>query len=114
MNNSKPSSASGMSGVGAATVRDLNAQEWSQAVIDELQHIQVATPPMKYIVPTRLSGSTGDKAHTHTSRPRQESSKPSGHNQRSTGQLDVPQRPQAGTMDSTATIDIVKQIPGGW
>lgn len=34
-----------MSGVGAATVRDLNAQEWSQAVIDELQHIQVATPP---------------------------------------------------------------------
>ncbi|KAK6526185.1 hypothetical protein TWF281_011220 [Arthrobotrys megalospora] len=123
-NTSKPSSG---------TVRDLNAHEWSQAVIDELQHIQVATPPIKEIGPASLSESMNNDNNTniHTSRPvsKQDASHPrrfpqepvestskhpASHNQRNNGQLEIPQRPQAGTMESTATIDIVKQIPGGW
>ncbi|KAF3161894.1 hypothetical protein TWF106_001051 [Orbilia oligospora] len=122
INNAKPSSASGISGVGAATTRDLDAHEWSQAVIDELQHIQVATPPTKGVCPSQLSDGLGNRGHMCSSQPRRFThnsgeiapKQESGYNQRNTSHQELHQRPQAGTMDSTATIDIIKQIPGSW
>ncbi|KAK6343765.1 hypothetical protein TWF730_011352 [Orbilia blumenaviensis] len=125
MSNSQPSntstSASGM--VGTRTVKDLNAHEWSQAVIDELQHIQVATPPMKDINSTLqyISESSGDRKNIRASHSKRLVAQESGestpqplYNQKTNSHLGVPQRPQAEQMESTATIDIVKQIPGGW
>ncbi|KAK6513249.1 hypothetical protein TWF506_009409 [Arthrobotrys conoides] len=116
MHNTKPSSASGMSRAEAATVRDLNAHEWSQAVIDELQHIQVATPPIKDVDSAQFSEGLGDSQPRRFAHESGEFTQKGqyGYNQRNAGQLEAPRRPQAGTMDSTATIDIVKQIPGSW
>ncbi|KAK6508045.1 hypothetical protein TWF481_006460 [Arthrobotrys musiformis] len=119
-NTSKPPSPNGMSGPDAAT-RDLSAHEWSRAVIDELQHIRVGTPRIKDIIPTRLSENMGNKTNMQASRPGQCAQKPTepaqkqlGYDQRSTSQLEESQRPQVVTIESTATIDIVKRIPGGW
>ncbi|KAK6537116.1 hypothetical protein TWF694_011315 [Orbilia ellipsospora] len=94
-------------GVTPSGMRDLNAHEWSQAVINELESVQVMTPPVHESRPApkqdperaSSSGNRGDSNQTV---------------QRTPGQLELPQRPQAGTTESTATIDVVKQIPGGW
>ncbi|KAK6337242.1 hypothetical protein TWF718_010023 [Orbilia javanica] len=120
-NNHRLPSPSGILGVEGATTRDLNAQEWSQAVIDELRHIQVATPPMRYIARTQLPGNVGDQVYMHSSyagRLAVDSSelaeRSSGKSQRSGYRPELPERPQVKAMDSTATVDVVKKIPGSW
>ncbi|KAF3903026.1 hypothetical protein AA313_de0200209 [Arthrobotrys entomopaga] len=85
-------------GVTPSGMKDLNAHEWSQAVINELESVQVMTPPVTESRPP----------------PKQDPTNPSQTQQRNPGQLELPQRPQAGSTESTATIDVVKQIPGGW
>jgi len=107
-------------GVTPSGLRDLSAQEWSQAVINELESVQVATPPIKDCDPVARF----DADRNTTTIPTQNSKLPfqqtqnmdgtSNPNQRNTSSLPAPQRPQAGKMDSAATIDLVKQIPGGW
>ncbi|KAF3931666.1 hypothetical protein ABW20_dc0110285 [Dactylellina cionopaga] len=108
-----------------AGMRDLNAHEWSEAVINELESVHVATPPPTkgYKFTTmRIDNENGGTASNNQDAKMslQQAGEPNMKHtplpdQRNAVQLEIPQqRPQAESMESTATIDVVKQIPGGW
>ncbi|EPS44936.1 hypothetical protein H072_1074 [Dactylellina haptotyla CBS 200.50] len=106
------------------STKDLNAQEWSQAVLNELENVRAATPSttdsQRITRDPEIPNSVADQ-NTHSNLPNHRiqtgGSNPNETQPDSRGkiQLDVPQRPQAGApAESNRTINIVKKIPGAW